>query len=54
METVTIKINWNSEMSISLAEEAKKKLENAGWTLINDVGGMVESALVYANLRSAK
>lgn len=49
METVTITIDWNSAMSIQVAEQTKMKLENAGWTLINSFGGMNKSVLIYAS-----
>jgi hypothetical protein len=48
--TVTITIDWNCEMSINVAEQAKAKLENAGWTLVNSFGGMNKSVLIYANI----
>lgn len=50
MKTVEINVNWNSEKSIELAEQAKAKLENEGYTLINQFGGMTTGVLVYADL----
>ena len=43
-----IEIDWQNEKSIELAEIQKANLENDGYTLINSVGGMTVSALVYA------
>ena len=46
--TVKITVCWDSLKSIERAEKDKLALENKGYTLINSVGGMLESALVYA------
>ena len=46
--TVTIHVDWNSLKSIELAERAKAKLENDGWSQINSFGGLNTSALIYA------
>ena len=46
--TVTIHIDWNNAKSIDLAEQAKARLENDGWQLINSFGGLDTSALIYA------
>ncbi|MCK4500110.1 hypothetical protein KAU11_06395 [Candidatus Babeliales bacterium] len=46
--TVKIKIDWRSLKSIELAEIQKAKLENDGWTLIDDIGGLTTSVLIYA------
>ena len=51
MKTVKIEIDWDSEKSIELAEQAKAKLENDGWTQINSFGGMRVSALIYADMK---
>lgn len=50
MKTVTITIDWNCEMSINVAEQAKASLEDKGWTLINSFGGPNKSVLIYANI----
>lgn len=50
METKVVKINWNSEKSIVLAEQAKSRLENAGWLLVHTYSGgpwTNESTLIY-------
>jgi hypothetical protein len=47
MEQITIHVNWANEDSIRLAERAKLELENKGYTLINQFGGLFHSALVY-------
>ena len=56
MATVNIRVDWNSEKSIELAEQAKAKLENDGWTLVNIFEsvfhytcGINTSILVYAD-----
>lgn len=46
--TKTVRVFWNDEKSIERAERGKAKLENAGWALINQFGGMNESVLIYA------
>ena len=52
-DTVTISINWNDLQSIKLAELAKARLENKGYTLINQFGGFNNSAMIYAKLKGA-
>ena len=47
-KTIQINVNWNSEASIKLAEKTKLKLENKGYTLINQFGGLFHSVLIYA------
>ena len=47
-DTVYIEVDWNSEMSIKLAEKVKAKLENDGWHLVNSFGGVRISKLCYA------
>lgn len=50
MDTKVIKIDWTSEKSISLAERAKSRLENAGWSLVHTYSGgpwTNESTLIY-------
>jgi G:T-mismatch repair DNA endonuclease (very short patch repair protein) len=46
--TKTVRVFWNSTKNIARAEREKARLENAGWVLINQFGGLNESALVYA------
>jgi len=48
MKTVQIHIDWSSEDSIKSAEKLKAKLENKGYTLINQFGGMFHSVLIYS------
>ncbi len=52
MKTVHINIDWNSLESIKSAEKLKAKLENKGYTLINNFGGMFHTVMVYALLEA--
>jgi len=47
MQQVTINIDWNSKDSIKSAEKLKAKLENKGYTLASQSGGLFHSAMVY-------
>lgn len=42
-----IKVDWNDPKSIREAERKKLKLENAGYSLVNTVGGLTTSTLLY-------
>ena len=44
---ITINVNWNSKESIKQAEKVKRSLENKGYTLINQFGGLFHSVLIY-------
>ena len=46
-ETINLNVNWNSETSIKLAEKNKLALENKGYQLVNQFGGMNHSTMVY-------
>jgi hypothetical protein len=47
-KNITISINWNNLESIKQAERTKARLENKGYTLINNFGGLTHSAMIYA------
>ena len=47
MKTVEVKVNWENLDSIKLAENAKARLENQGYRLINQFGGLFHSVLIY-------
>ena len=44
---VTITVNWDNIDSIRAAEKTKLSLENKGYKLVNQFGGMFHSALIY-------
>jgi len=43
-----IKVDWNSASSISNAERQKSKLEDQGYSLVQTIGGLSTSELVYS------
>jgi len=43
----TIKINWNDINSIKKAENKKTRLENSGYQLVSNFGGMNETVMIY-------
>lgn len=45
--TVYIRIFWNDIKSIKSAERKKSKLENLGYSLISNFGGMNETVMIY-------
>jgi len=47
MKTSTIRIDWTDEQSISAAERQKERLENEGYRLTTQAGGMFQSTLTY-------
>ena len=47
MKTATIKIDWTDGQSISAAERQKERLENGGYRLTTQAGGMFQSTLTY-------
>ena len=47
MKTVTININWDNLDSIKQAEKQKLALENKGYKLINQFGGLHSSVMIY-------
>lgn len=46
-EFVTVSWDWSDEKSIQLAERRKTYLENAGYNLFRDLGGMFYGKLIY-------
>jgi len=48
MQQVIIEIDWDSDESITRAEEEKLKLENKGFKRINSFGGMRFTRLIMA------
>lgn len=54
MKTAHITVNWVNKDSIKAAEKAKLHLENKGYKLINQFGGMFTSVMVYAKAEGAK
>jgi len=50
MKQVQINIDWTNKDSIKEAEKVKASLENKGYTLVNQFGGLFHSVMVYALL----
>lgn len=48
MKTTQINIDWTNEESIRAAEKLKARLENKGYTLLNQFGGLFHSVMIYA------
>jgi len=48
MKKVHIHIDWNSLDSIKAAEKLKARLENKGYTLISNFGGVFHTVMIYA------
>lgn len=46
-DRVSINVNWNSETSIEEAEKKKESLENKGYELISQFGGMRQAVMIY-------
>jgi len=44
---VNVSVNWDNEDSIRTAEKTKAYLENKGYTLVNQFGGLFYGVLVY-------
>lgn len=46
-KTVYINVQWDNPDSIKCAERSKARLENKGYTLVNQFGGMFNSTMLY-------
>lgn len=46
MKTVNINVDWNNEESITNAENAKARLKNKGYKVVNNFGGNNHSVIV--------
>ncbi len=47
MKTVEIRTFWNDLNSIKKSEKKKAKLENDGYRLISNFGGINETVMIY-------
>jgi len=47
MKTVQINIDWTNTDSIRQAEKAKSSLEDKGYRLVNQFGGMFHSVMIF-------
>lgn len=50
MKTVRVYVDWNSRESIKIAEKAKAALENNGYVLLNQFGGLFHTVMIYRRL----
>ena len=42
-----VRVDWNDLKSIKASEKQKLKLENEGYTLVQTIGGLTTSTLIY-------
>jgi len=47
-DIVKIYVDWDCPKSIKRAETDKKRVENKGYKLINQFGGIFQAVLIYA------
>ncbi len=51
MKTINISVNWNNADSITEAEKTKERLENKGYKVVNEFGGMVHTTIVMGKIK---